>query len=220
MPASESPKQFPEMSVTTSEDVRAWLASAVAEAAGLAPSAVDPQRPIAEFGLGSRQLVTLAAELSGRIGRPVEPSLVFDHPTIAALAAAVLGEGPVGAPTPVPRPRPYAATRTSPSSPWAAATPAAPTTPKRCGGCSPRARTPSPRCPRAVGTPGVSTTPTRRPPARRTPCAAASSATSTVSTRPSSGSHRARPRPWTPSSGCCSRPPGRRSSAPGSSRTR
>ncbi|QUW85253.1 SDR family NAD(P)-dependent oxidoreductase [Streptomyces mirabilis] len=82
--------------------MRAWLASAVAEAAGLAPSAVDPERPIAEFGLGSRQLVTLAAELSGRIGRPVEPSLVFDHPTIAALAAAVLGEGPVGAAAPVP----------------------------------------------------------------------------------------------------------------------
>ncbi|MFJ9354217.1 SDR family NAD(P)-dependent oxidoreductase [Streptomyces mirabilis] len=107
MPASESPKQFPEMSLTTSEDVtsedvRAWLTSAVAEAAGLDPLAVDPERPIAEFGLGSRQLVTLAAELSGRIGRPVEPSLVFDHPTVAALAAAVLDDGSVGAAAPVP----------------------------------------------------------------------------------------------------------------------
>ncbi|SFE35912.1 type I polyketide synthase [Streptomyces mirabilis] len=102
MPASESPKQFPEMSLTTSEDVRAWLTSAVAEAAGLDPLAVDAERPIAEFGLGSRQLVTLAAELSGRIGRAVEPSLVFDHPTIAALAGAVLDEGPVGAAAPVP----------------------------------------------------------------------------------------------------------------------
>ncbi|MFE4819063.1 SDR family NAD(P)-dependent oxidoreductase [Streptomyces sp. NPDC056704] len=112
MPASESPKQFPEISLTTSEDVtsedvRAWLTSAVAEAAGLDPLAVDPERPIAEFGLGSRQLVTLAAELAGRIGRAVEPSLVFDHPTIAALAAAVLderpaGERPVGAAAPVP----------------------------------------------------------------------------------------------------------------------
>ncbi|MFE2567686.1 SDR family NAD(P)-dependent oxidoreductase [Streptomyces mirabilis] len=107
MPASESPKHFPETSLTTpedvtSEDVRAWLTSAVAEAAGLDPLAVDPERPIAELGLGSRQLVTLAAELSGRIGRAVEPSLVFDHPTIAALAAAVLDEGPVGAAAPVP----------------------------------------------------------------------------------------------------------------------
>ncbi|WP_330302726.1 MULTISPECIES: SDR family NAD(P)-dependent oxidoreductase [unclassified Streptomyces] len=94
MPANESPKQFPEMSVTTSEGVRAWLAAAVAEDAGIDPPAVDPERPIAEFGLGSRQLVTLAAGLSQRIGRPLEPSLVFDHPTIAELAEAVLGERP------------------------------------------------------------------------------------------------------------------------------
>ncbi|MFE2137170.1 SDR family NAD(P)-dependent oxidoreductase, partial [Streptomyces sp. NPDC059466] len=94
MPANESPKQFPEPPATTSEDVRAWLTSAVAEAAGIAPSAVAPERPIAEFGLGSRQLVTLAADLSERLGRPLEPSLVFNHPTIAAIAATVLGEGP------------------------------------------------------------------------------------------------------------------------------
>ncbi|MGP4048705.1 SDR family NAD(P)-dependent oxidoreductase [Streptomyces sp. 2A115] len=98
MPANESPKQFPGMSVTTSEGVRAWLASAVAEAAGLDPLSVDQERPIAEFGLGSRQLVTLAADLSERIGRPLDPSLVFDHPTIAAISEAVFDDRhPVGA---------------------------------------------------------------------------------------------------------------------------
>ncbi|MFI5809740.1 SDR family NAD(P)-dependent oxidoreductase [Streptomyces sp. NPDC051643] len=102
MPATESPKQFPETPATTSEDVRAWLTSAVAEAAGLAPSAVAPERPIAEFGLGSRQLVTLAADLSERLGRPLEPSLVFNHPTIAAIAETVLGEGPAPTAGPVP----------------------------------------------------------------------------------------------------------------------
>ncbi|MER5407732.1 SDR family NAD(P)-dependent oxidoreductase [Streptomyces sp. NPDC002769] len=102
MPANEFPKQSPETPETTSEDVRAWLTSAVAEAAGLAPSAVAPERPIAEFGLGSRQLVTLAAELAERLGRPLEPSLVFNHPTIAAIAETVLGEGP--APTADPAP--------------------------------------------------------------------------------------------------------------------
>ncbi|MCC5473836.1 type I polyketide synthase [Streptomyces barringtoniae] len=97
MPANEPRKQSTITPLTTAEDVRAWLGSAVAEAAGIDPPAVDPDRPIAEFGLGSRQLVTLAAELSGRTGRPVEPSLVFDHPTIAALADAVLGEPPATA---------------------------------------------------------------------------------------------------------------------------
>ncbi|MFF3986031.1 SDR family NAD(P)-dependent oxidoreductase [Streptomyces sp. NPDC001797] len=101
MPANEPRKQSTIMPLTTAEDVRAWLESTVAEVAGLDPRAVDPDRPIAEFGLGSRRLVTLAAELSARTGRPLEPSLVFDHPTIAALADAVLGGPPAPTAGPV-----------------------------------------------------------------------------------------------------------------------
>ena len=99
MPANESPKQPAEPSLTTPKDVRAWLVSSVAEAAGLDPLTLDPNRPIAEFGLGSRQLVTMAAQLSERIGRSLSPSLVFDHPSIAALAEAVLGDPPAVAVT-------------------------------------------------------------------------------------------------------------------------
>ncbi|WP_328429978.1 SDR family NAD(P)-dependent oxidoreductase [Streptomyces sp. NBC_00443] len=102
MPAHESPKQSFEPSLTTPEQVRAWLESAVAEAAGLTPPAVDPDRPIAEFGLGSRQLVTLAAELSALTGRTLDPSLVFNHPTITALAGAVFDDGPTQAVTAAP----------------------------------------------------------------------------------------------------------------------
>ncbi|MEU9206408.1 SDR family NAD(P)-dependent oxidoreductase [Streptomyces sp. NPDC048415] len=97
MPANEPEKLFTELPVTTAAGVRGWLTSAVAEAAGLDPLTVDPDRPIAEFGLGSRQLVALAAGLSERIGRSLEPSLVFDHPTIAALAEAVFDERPAAA---------------------------------------------------------------------------------------------------------------------------
>ncbi|KUO05624.1 type I polyketide synthase [Streptomyces caeruleatus] len=94
MPAPDSPKQFSEPSLTTPDGVRAWLESAVAEAAGLDPLAVDPERPIAELGLGSRQLVTLAADLSAATGRTLDPSLIFNHPTVAALAQAVFDETP------------------------------------------------------------------------------------------------------------------------------
>ncbi|MEV0224704.1 SDR family NAD(P)-dependent oxidoreductase [Streptomyces sp. NPDC050704] len=81
---------------TWAEGVRAWLTSAVAEAAGLAETAVDPERPIAEFGLGSRQLVTLTTDLAEWAGRPLDPSLVFNHPTIAEIAEAVLDVRPAG----------------------------------------------------------------------------------------------------------------------------
>ncbi|MEU7055958.1 SDR family NAD(P)-dependent oxidoreductase [Streptomyces sp. NPDC046197] len=94
MPANDFPQQPVQTHPTTSDDLRAWLLSAVAETTGLDPLAVDPDRPLAELGLGSRQLVTLAAEASARTGRPVEPSLVFSHPTITELAEAILDERP------------------------------------------------------------------------------------------------------------------------------
>ncbi|MGW4084043.1 SDR family NAD(P)-dependent oxidoreductase [Streptomyces sp. NPDC004822] len=101
MPAHASPKQFPDPPLRTPQDVRAWLESAVARATGLDPDTVDPDRPLAELGLGSRQLVTLAADLSALTGRTLDPSLVFDHPTIAALSEAVLDDEAVPGDRPV-----------------------------------------------------------------------------------------------------------------------
>ncbi|MEV6318747.1 SDR family NAD(P)-dependent oxidoreductase [Streptomyces sp. NPDC051776] len=102
MPANESPKSMLQPSLTTSEDVRAWLASAVAEAARIDPTSVDPDRPLAEFGLGSRQLVAMAAGLTTHTGRDLEPSLLFNHPTINAVARAVFVTPPSAAPSTAP----------------------------------------------------------------------------------------------------------------------
>ncbi|MDO0911616.1 SDR family NAD(P)-dependent oxidoreductase [Streptomyces sp. DT2A-34] len=82
----------------TAEGVCAWLTTAIAEHAALDPADVGPDRPIAEFGLGSRQLVTLAAGLSELVGRPLDPTLLYNHPTVASMAEAVLDVGPAGAP--------------------------------------------------------------------------------------------------------------------------
>ncbi|MGW6412515.1 SDR family NAD(P)-dependent oxidoreductase [Streptomyces vinaceus] len=97
MPAYDSLEQPPTGSLTTAEGIRAWLAGAVAEEASLDLGSFGPDRPIAELGLGSRQLVSLAARLSRQVGRNLNPSLMYDHPTIAAIAKAVLDEGTAGA---------------------------------------------------------------------------------------------------------------------------
>ncbi|MFJ2768914.1 SDR family NAD(P)-dependent oxidoreductase [Streptomyces sp. NPDC087300] len=91
----------------TPEAVRAWLTDAVARTAGVDPAQVAADRPLAELGLGSRDLVALGARLSDLLGRPLAPTLAYDHPTIGELADAVASGGtaaPVGAAAPAQEP--------------------------------------------------------------------------------------------------------------------
>ncbi|MFE9857850.1 HAD-IIIC family phosphatase [Streptomyces sp. NPDC005780] len=76
------------------EDVEAWLAEAVSRTAGIEPAQVGLDRPMADFGLGSRELMTLGVRLSRALGRRLDPTLVYDHPTITSIARAVSHAGP------------------------------------------------------------------------------------------------------------------------------
>ncbi|MEO6809431.1 MAG: amino acid adenylation domain-containing protein, partial [Isosphaeraceae bacterium] len=69
-----------------------WLAAKVADPLGLRASEVDRRSPFANFGLGSLQAVRLAGELEEWLERPLSPTLVYDHPTIAALAEFLADE--------------------------------------------------------------------------------------------------------------------------------
>ncbi|WP_372662577.1 beta-ketoacyl synthase N-terminal-like domain-containing protein [Amycolatopsis kentuckyensis] len=64
--------------MTTSGAVRAWLL------ARLGP--VDPDRPLHETGLSSRDATALAADLGEFAGRPLDVTLVWQYPTVNALA--------------------------------------------------------------------------------------------------------------------------------------
>ncbi|MEU3625408.1 polyketide synthase [Amycolatopsis coloradensis] len=66
--------------------IRAWLTARVAERTGVPEDRVDPDRPLHESGLSSRESMELAADLGQHLGRPLPPTLVWQYPTIAALA--------------------------------------------------------------------------------------------------------------------------------------
>jgi amino acid adenylation domain-containing protein len=85
--------------------IAAWLAAKVAEPLGVPPEEVDIRAPLAGFGIGSLQAVRLAAELEDWLGRKLPPTLVYDHPTILALAGFLSGESPDGAAMPTERQR-------------------------------------------------------------------------------------------------------------------
>jgi amino acid adenylation domain-containing protein len=75
-------------------EIAGWLAAKLAGPLGSRPEEVDRRRPFAEFGLGSLRAVELAGELEAWLGRSLAPTLLYDHPTIAALAAHLAGESP------------------------------------------------------------------------------------------------------------------------------
>jgi glutamate-1-semialdehyde-2,1-aminomutase len=67
--------------------IEAWLVERLARQLGVDVADLDVAEPMARYGLGSQDAVRLSASLAGWLGRPVPPTIAYDHPTIAALAA-------------------------------------------------------------------------------------------------------------------------------------
>jgi acetyl-CoA carboxylase beta subunit len=75
------------MSAPDAAAIHAWLTGRVAETTGISPDQVDPDRPLHEAGLSSRDAMSHAAAWGRYLGRPLAPTMVWQYPTITALAA-------------------------------------------------------------------------------------------------------------------------------------
>ncbi|WP_084337169.1 type I polyketide synthase [Actinomadura oligospora] len=81
--------------------IRRYLVEQIARRSRVEPSEVDPDRPLEEFGLASRDAVAVAGELEQLLGRALPATLVWEHPTINRLSAALAGRDETPAPAPV-----------------------------------------------------------------------------------------------------------------------
>jgi amino acid adenylation domain-containing protein len=93
-----APRRARSSSSGSRDAIVAWLAAKVAEPLGVRADDIDIRAPLASFGIGSLQAVRLAAELEERLGRKLAPTLVYDYPTIDALAGFLAGERTDAAP--------------------------------------------------------------------------------------------------------------------------
>ncbi|MBO9533988.1 MAG: acyltransferase domain-containing protein [Solirubrobacteraceae bacterium] len=72
-----------------------WLTAAVADLLEVEPEEVDPDRPLTELGISSRDGVGLVGELEDHLDRDLDPVMVFETPTINLIAhKLVYGELP------------------------------------------------------------------------------------------------------------------------------
>ncbi|MDX9972355.1 MAG: beta-ketoacyl synthase N-terminal-like domain-containing protein [FCB group bacterium] len=72
--------------------IRGLIAKLVAEATDIAVDRVDVHAPFSSLGLSSLMGVRLAGKLESELGRRLSPTLLYEHTTIAALAAHLAGE--------------------------------------------------------------------------------------------------------------------------------
>ncbi|MFF2396989.1 acyl carrier protein [Nocardia sp. NPDC058114] len=79
---------------TTTQD---WLIERVADYTARAPHQVDPTIPLAELGMDSVSAVALCGEIEDRWMLDIDPTLVFEYPTIAAIATYLTAEIAVAA---------------------------------------------------------------------------------------------------------------------------
>lgn len=76
----------PDVPADAGRQLRSWLVERVAAQLGVDPRSVDVHAPFAHLGLDSARLVAISGELETRTGRRLDPTLLYEHPTIEALA--------------------------------------------------------------------------------------------------------------------------------------
>lgn len=76
----------------TKDEIARWCIAFVTNNLDIPASKIDLSSEFESFGLDSAATVGLVVELEEWLGRPVDPTVVFEHPTIAALAGHLAGE--------------------------------------------------------------------------------------------------------------------------------
>ncbi len=74
-------------------ELQTWLVAKVAEETGAAPDNIDINAPFARLGLDSTSAVALTGEIEELLATDLDPTLVFEFPTIAKLSAHLAGHG-------------------------------------------------------------------------------------------------------------------------------
>jgi acyl carrier protein len=78
------------MSQHSVETLRPWLAARVASYVQRPVDEIQTDIPLADYGLSSVYALTLTGEIEDHLGLAIDPTVMWDHPTIDALAVALL----------------------------------------------------------------------------------------------------------------------------------
>ncbi|MFB2977491.1 acyl carrier protein [Microseira sp. BLCC-F43] len=75
--------------VISFEAIQKWLVSYIAEIMEVTSDEIDVKVTFDEYGLDSSMSVAMVADLETWLGRTLEPTLIYDYPTLEKLAKYV-----------------------------------------------------------------------------------------------------------------------------------
>jgi len=76
----------------SAQAIEGWMSARIATVLGVGPDEVDVDAPFVEHGLDSVAALQLTGELESVLGRPLDATLMFEYPTIAALSRHLADE--------------------------------------------------------------------------------------------------------------------------------
>lgn len=79
--AKGNPQKLP-----STEEIQAWLVSYLAELLGIDPHEVDVTIPFDRYGLDSAAAVGMTGDLEDWLQRELDPTLLYDYPTVEAFS--------------------------------------------------------------------------------------------------------------------------------------
>jgi acyl carrier protein len=71
------------------DTLTAWLLDNISKVLEIAPDEIDVNAELTDYGMDSRQFLEVTFELEELLGRPLSTTLLWDNPSIAALAATL-----------------------------------------------------------------------------------------------------------------------------------
>jgi polyketide synthase 13 len=73
----------------STHEIETWLVQYLAGELKIPAADLARDEPLTNFGLSSRQAVMLTGEVEEWLGKPVDPAIAWEHPTVNALAKAL-----------------------------------------------------------------------------------------------------------------------------------
>lgn len=79
----------------TASEIIAWCQTYMANLLDVSPNQIGPDADISDLGLDSAAAVSMILDLEAKLGRELDPAILFEYPTLRALADVLAQPTPV-----------------------------------------------------------------------------------------------------------------------------